>query len=135
MKNNLRSLARTAAFASALLIPASVVLAAGPDSADRAATLLARHGSVPVENAGPFVEIGTFRIQVAVKLGEPSAKLADGTWLYPGFRIKDGDTAGTLVVRFDQGRVSELSLVTPGVAAAMTARSALAGRVAAAGRR
>ena len=88
-------------------------------TADRAESLLAGRGSIPVEAAGPYVEVGTYRIQVAVKLGRPAARLPDGTWLYENF-VADGSNArGTLVVRFAQGRVSSLMLATPAVVAAL----------------
>lgn len=89
-------------------------------SADRAAELLATRGAIEFAAAGPYVETGTFRVQVRVKLGEPSQVLADGTWLYTGQAIENSRAAGTLVVRFDaRGRVTRLSLVTPAVARAM----------------
>ena len=118
MKNHLVSALRLSALAATLLVlPA---LASATDQpADPAATLLMVSGSVPVKNAGPFVEVGTYRIQVSVKLGQPSARLADGTWLYASHRIDDGDATGTLVVRFNRGRVSDLALVTNRSALAM----------------
>ena len=76
-------------------------------------------GRVVVKNVGPYVEAGTYRIQVAVKLGSPSDRLPDGTWLYRNFQVEAGDAAGTLVVQFTGGRVSELALVPPAVATAM----------------
>jgi hypothetical protein len=101
--------------ASALLLATTAALAA-----DRATELLAVHGSVPVKSAGRYVEVGTFQIQVGVKLGQPTVKLADGTWIYDNYQVDDSDAAGVLVVRFNRGRVSELSLVTPTIASAMT---------------
>ena len=105
------------------LLGASAALgAAAPSSADdSAAQLLAREGSVRVTSAGAFVAPGTFRVQVAAKLGRPDLTLADGTWLYHHRRIGESAAEGTLVVRFAAGRVSSLSLVTPAVVAALRA--------------
>ncbi len=121
MKTNLASLARTAALAAALL--ALPVLASAKDNAatDRAAEALAVQGSIPVSSAGPYVQAGTFRIQVIAKLGRPDTALSDGTLLYPNFTADGSDATGTLVVRFAAGRVSGLSLVTPAVATALSA--------------
>lgn len=74
-------------------------------------------GTMLVDAAGPYVEAGTFRIQVADKLGRPSAVLPDGTWLYQNFATEDGQMTGTLVVRFTKGRVTSLALATPEVVA------------------
>jgi hypothetical protein len=76
---------------------------------------------VPVQAAGAHVARGTFRIQVSTKLGRPDLELADGSWLYHGRTIAGSSARGTLVVRFAQGRVSELALVTPAVVAALRA--------------
>ena len=86
---------------------------------DRAAELLARQGSVALTAAGRHVEIGTYRVQVSAKLGRPDLTLADGTWLYHGRRVEGSDARGTLIVRFDAGRVSGLALGTPAVVAAL----------------
>lgn len=86
---------------------------------DQPKQLLAQRGTVLVAGAGPYVEIGTFQIQVAAKLGQPAVKLADGAWFYPHFHVENSDAAGTLLVRFYQGRVSWLALVTPDVALAL----------------
>lgn len=83
------------------------------------AQALARNGSIHVNSVGPYVESGTYRVQVAVKLGRPSYVLPDGTWLYQGYIINDSDASGTLVVRFQRGRVSELSLATPATVASL----------------
>ena len=119
MKTIAVSTLRTAALAAALLLLPAVASAKDSATADRAESLLAGRGSIPVEAAGPYVEVGTYRIQVAVKLGRPAARLPDGTWLYENF-VADGSNArGTLVVRFAQGRVSSLMLATPAVVAAL----------------
>lgn len=112
MKNPLRS-RLFAALLAIVALPASALSA--PDTA---AQLLARQGHVAVTNVGAFVEPGTFRIQVAAKLGQPDARLADGTWLYHRHRIADSSAEGTLVVRFLSGRVHSLTLATPAVVAA-----------------
>jgi len=121
---------RTVAIVASLLVLPAFASANNTAPADRAAELLALSGSVPVKNAGPYVETGTFRIQVATTLGRPGAVLADGTWLYPNREIADTDVKGTLVVKFDaKGQVSNLSLVTPAVATAMTAPLPAAGKI------
>lgn len=109
-------LIRVAALTALLALPAVATLAA-----DRAAELLARQGAVAVKNAGPYVEVGTFQVQVVAKLGQPSARLADGTWLFAHYEVEESNARGTLVVRFARGRVAELALVTPAIATAMTA--------------
>lgn len=104
---------------AATLAATAVSASPGQNSADSASTLLARDGRVVVSAAGPYVEVGTFRIQVAAKLGQPTDRLADGTWLYRNFEAERSSARGTLVVRFESGRVSGLTLVTPAVATAM----------------
>lgn len=108
------------AAATLALLPALAV-ATDPVSTDEAARVLATTGIVTVKNAGPYVERGTYRIQVSTTFGRPSLVLPDGTWLYRGRAIKDSDARGTLVVRFHDGRVSELALATPVVIAALQA--------------
>jgi len=120
MKTKLTTtLLRSAALATALLAIPTFAFANDSSSADRATQALALKGAVPVKNAGPFVHVGSLRIQVSAKLGQPSAKLPDGTWLYGRRAIEGSAAEGTLVVRFSQGRVSELALVTPAIATAM----------------
>ncbi len=116
---NIRTTARPLALAVTLLLAAASLSAAPAPAPDRAATLLATQGRIAVSEAGPFVAPGTFRVQVAAKLGRPDITLADGTWLYHGHTVAGSDARGTLVVRFDQGRVRDLALVTPAVVAAM----------------
>ncbi len=121
MKTNLVSALRLTALAATLTFVSASVSAKDLAPADRAEDLLALHGSVPVKQAGPYVEMGTYKIQVSAKLGSPSARLADGTWLYQHYQVEGGEAAGTLVVRFNpRGRVSGLTLVTPAVATAMS---------------
>lgn len=119
MKTTVIAIFRTAALASALLLAPALAAAKSKAAGDPAAELLATAGIVAVKAAGPYVEIGSFRIQVSAKLGQPSATLVDGTWLYRGFAVDESAATGTLVVRFNRGQVSELSLVTPTIATAM----------------
>lgn len=119
MKNILTSALRTSALAATLFALPALVPAKDHAPQDRAAQLLAATGSVTVASAGPYVQVGTFRVQVATALGKPTQVLDDGTWLYRNRGLEDSNAAGTLVVRFTQGRVSDLSFVTPAVAAAM----------------
>lgn len=119
MKTTLASSAlRLARLATFLLLP-SLACASNGTPHRRADEVLAREGRLPLQGAGPYVGVGTFLIQVAAKLGQPAARLPDGTWLYRNFQVGDTSTTGTLVIRFQKGRVSELSLVTPAVATAM----------------
>jgi hypothetical protein len=110
---------RAAALAAALFVIPSIVSAKENAPADQAAQLLASVGIVPVKAVGPYIEIGSYRIWVSSHLGRPSAVLANGTWLYRGFTADESVASGTLVVRFSQGRVSQLSLVSPAVETAM----------------
>jgi len=121
MNTNVTSVIRIAAIIATLTVAAAGVSAKSAASADRAAQMLAQRGAVSIKAAGPYVEIGTFRITAETKLGRPSVTLPDGTWLYRNFEIKDSDAHGTLVVRFTEGRVSNLSLVTRAVETAMLA--------------
>ncbi len=106
--------AGTAWVCSSLTLPAAP---ARPDPLDPLST----HGAVIVNAAGPYVERGTSRIQVLAKLGEPSARLKDGTWLYERYRAREATLKGTLVVRFRDGRVQHLALATPATVAALRA--------------
>lgn len=119
MNKSLVSTLRVAALSSTLfLIPVS---ASAKDSAaaDPTAQALDSIGVVPVKAAGPYVQIGSYRIHVRMRLGRPNAMLPDGTWLYNDISADNSAAKGTLVVRFDQGKVSQLSLVSPAVATAM----------------
>jgi hypothetical protein len=82
------------------------------DPKDRASEIMARDGYVAVSAVGQHVEIGTFRVQVAAKLGRPDVVLADGTWIYHRHRIVDSTASGSLVVQFNDGRVSALTLMS-----------------------
>jgi outer membrane protein assembly factor BamE (lipoprotein component of BamABCDE complex) len=99
------------------------LFASAASTRDTAADLLAQHGSIAVSSAGAHVSAGTFRVQVAAKLGRPDLVLPDGTWLYHGRNVPESSARGTLVVRFDQGRVSSLSLAGPTVVASLRAES------------
>jgi outer membrane protein assembly factor BamE (lipoprotein component of BamABCDE complex) len=63
---------------------------------------------------GDRVEVGASRLAVSLRLGSPSAVLADGTWLYYGYdaTIANGRSVEnrTLIVRFATQKVSALSL-------------------------
>lgn len=114
---------------ASLLLVAPLTASSSPAAPeDRAAQLLAQHGRIAVSDAGPHVSTGTFRIQVATKLGQPDLRLGDGTWIYHPRRVSGSTAQGSLVVQFDgQGRVSDLSLATPAVVAALRAAPEPAG--------
>ena len=112
---------RTVAVAATLFVTSTVFSAESTSVLDPAMERLATTGVIPVKTAGSYVEKGTFRIQVSTKLGRPTTVLPDGTWLYENRTIEESKARGTLVVRFNQGRVSELALVTRAVAMAMQA--------------
>jgi hypothetical protein len=112
---------RAAAFATALVLSSTIAPAKDAAPADSTARLLSSAGSVPVKAAGPYVQIGSYRIHVWARLGHPSAVTSDGTWFYRNFRADESAASGTLVVRFDRGQVSSLSLVTPAIETAMLA--------------
>lgn len=116
---SLRLLSVLAAVGCAAWLPAATAAHASAQAKDDAATLLRRDGIVHVKQAGPHVGIGTFRIQVAVKLGQPDARLGDDTWLFHDRRIEGSDARGTLIVRFANGRVQSLALATPAVVASL----------------
>jgi hypothetical protein len=124
---NIASL-RAGALAAALLLVPAAASASGTAPTDPAAQLIATAGVVQVKTAKPFralnsgaspVQVGTWRDHVTLTLGRPSEVLEDGTWLYRNFAVDESLARGTLVVRFDHGDVSELSLVSPKVEAAM----------------
>jgi len=105
---------RAAAFAAALLLAPAIASAN-----DTAAQQHAISGIVPVKAAGPYVQVGSYRIWVSSHLGKPSAVTSDGLWLYHGFFADETEDSGTLVVRFADGRVSQLTLVSSAVETAM----------------
>lgn len=107
-----------------IVLPAAAAIAAAvsaspADPADPAAHLLQRHGSIAVANVGEHIEAGSFRVHVSARLGRPDAVLPDGSWLYHRRRVAASAATGTLVVRFNTGRVSELRLAAPALAAAL----------------
>jgi hypothetical protein len=106
--------------ASTAFVLSSLSLFATPARAE-AKNPMTAHGSILVDAVGPYVERGTYRIQVLAKLGEPSARLKDGTWLYERFAVRDGTMKGTLVIRFRDGQVQHLALATPASVAALRA--------------
>ena len=119
---------RAAACGAALLLIPAIASARGTAPADSAAHLFATTGIVPVVAAKPYralspaassVQIGTWQTNVSLRLGRPSAVLDDGTWLYRNFTVDGSVARGTLVVQFAHGDVSQLSLVSPAVEAAM----------------
>jgi hypothetical protein len=120
MKNLVSPALRTGALAAALfLLPSAFA-----QNADPVVRQFATTGTVPVASAGPYVQVGTCRVQVSAKLGRPTTRLPDGTWLYDGFNAANGSAAGTLVVRFEAGRVRSLALATPAVVTALRSRPA-----------
>ena len=83
---------------------------------------------IRVQAAGDYVEHGTMRIQVATKLGWPDMVMADGAWVYRNRRVAGTETCGSLLVRFEKGRVSELALIASeakGGEKVVTARQAM----------
>lgn len=119
MKTFRSSLLRSAALATTLFVVPSFLAATETNGADRAAQLLSTTGRLPVHAAGPYVEVGTYQVQVAVKLGRASTVLPDGTWLYENFVSKNSAAKGTLVVHFVKGQVSQLYLAAPAIVAAL----------------
>lgn len=93
-----------------------------PLASDDATQLLRQRGAITIAKAGSHVEAGTFRVQVAAKLGRPDETLPDGTWLYHGRRVTGSEATGTLVIRFTAGRVQGLSLLSPQALAAWRAQ-------------
>lgn len=97
---------------TALALPCSQAQASLVSKPTDPAALLRAHGAIAVAQAGPYVHRGSYRIQVATKLGSPDAILPDGTWLYRSYAVPESSVDGTLVVRFANGRVSELVLAS-----------------------
>ena len=113
---------KTLLSSSCLVAALCLLPAAFAKNSDAAPHLLAANRALVVTSVGPYVGLGTCRIQVSAKLGRPAAILPDGTWLYDHFAANRGDIEGTLVVRFANGRVHSLSLAGPAVIAALRAR-------------
>jgi hypothetical protein len=122
MNTTTRQILRTAALAALLAVSSTFSLqAAAPSASDSALNALTLTGSVDVKAAGPYVEVGSYRIWVSSHLGKPSLALADGTWLYNEFAATGSGANGTLLVRFNHGQVSEMKLVSPAVVAVLKA--------------
>jgi len=135
MKSILASVPRAAAVASALLLVSITASGKNTAPADSATRLLATSGVVPVEAAWPYcantltttpVLVGSSRSRVSLTLGRPSEVLADGTWLYRNYSVNESAASGSLVVRFEHGRVAELLLVSPKVETSMLKAPAIA---------
>jgi hypothetical protein len=128
MNSNTQSVLRSGLIALSLIL-ASVSYATVPESAssDHAAVKLNLYGSVPIDSVGPNVRIGASKADAALTLGYPSRVLSDGRWIiFRDFWVDHSTAHGSLVVRFEGGKVSELMIVTPakGVALCrMTERS------------
>jgi hypothetical protein len=95
-------------------------------STDIVEQALATTGWLPVKSVGPYVEIGSYRIWVSTHLGKPASILPDGTWVYHGFKTEESNAEGALLVRFKQGRVNDLRLVSAAVLTALSTRPAKA---------
>ena len=123
MKSSINRTLSAAALAVALLALSALAptpaLAAGSTPGDPVAQAMNLTGSLPVKAASPYLEMGSYRIWVSSHLGKPTHVLADGTWIYERFTVEDSNVGGSLVVRFQQGQVSELRLVSPAVLTAM----------------
>jgi hypothetical protein len=134
MNTNTQSVLRTGLIALSLAL-ASVshasVQAAAPG--DPAAAKLALHGSVAVDSVSN-VAIGASKADVSRTIGSPSRLLADGRWImFRDFWVDHSAAHGSLVIGFTDGKVSDLSIVTPneGVALCrMTADSVSVGLIA-----
>ena len=107
---NFSSRSFLATLLAALAFPFALNAAPSTNSAE---SLLQTNGSVRVSSVGPHVTPGAYQIQVSTKLGRPDARLPDGSWLYYNRRVESTDAEGTLVIRFTQGRVSDLLLASP----------------------
>ena len=125
MHASIARIARVAAMLAALsaLKLAAAAKDAGSGNADIVAVTLQSTGWLPVKAAGPYVQLGSYRIWVSSHLGKPAKVLPDGTWVYQGFKPEDSDAEGALLVSFKQGQVSDLRLVTPAVLTALLTRA------------
>jgi hypothetical protein len=103
---------------SALILPA------------RAAASFPAFGEIPLRGVaakvnanGNNVTVDTERVMVALRLGSPNAVTADGAWLYYHYVARQGAHAAgqpaTLVIRFRDGRVSQLTLADAATVAAL----------------
>ena len=108
-----------------LLLLSSIAAALSPavQAADLSPSTIgqfAAHGEIAVREAGPYVEVGSYRIWVSSHLGRPASVLPDGTWLYRNFRIDGSQAGGTLAVSFQGGRVATLKLLSDARVAELT---------------
>jgi hypothetical protein len=88
--------------------------ASAAHSGDSAAQQMDLTGSVAVESVGPQVKIGSSPKDVSRSLGNPSRVLADGRQIYfRDFWVDHSAAHGSLLVRYSEGEVSELRVVTP----------------------
>jgi hypothetical protein len=117
MNTNIANLLRASVIAAAL----SLITVSASASTDTLAKGMSATGYLSVKAAGPYVEVGSYRIWVSSHLGSPSAVLPNGDWSYRGFSVDGSSANGTLVVSFANGRVSQLRLVTPEYLAALRA--------------
>ena len=64
---------------------------------------------------GDEVTAGTSRVYVRLRLGDPSAVLADGSWVYSNYVMRtsarDTGRPASLLVRFGSERVARLALI------------------------
>jgi len=106
-----------------ILAPAAVSAVQAADSDVKLTRQLDLQGEIPVREAGPYVQVGSYRIWVSSHLGRPAVILPDGTWLYRGYQVDDSEVRGTLAVSFQNGQVSSLKLLSSArVAALMSAK-------------
>ena len=110
-------------------------LTAAQSTKDPVTDLVARTGELAVQSVGPYVERGTYQVQVHAKLGRPTAILPDGRWLYGTYRADGSSAAGCLVLRFENGRVKDLHLIAPALAAALRRGTPAGAHYASGGRR
>lgn len=72
---------------------------------------------------GDKVTPGTHRVHVGLRLGQPNFVQADGSWMYSNYVLQLGNALviqpATLVVRFKDNHVSQLSLVDETTALAL----------------
>jgi len=110
----------------ALAAFAAAILTASAASSHPAPTF----GELPVPQVaarvaanGDHVAAGTTRVFVSLRLGAPNHVLPDGTWLYSNYVMRlSADDAGrpaTLVVRFRDNRVTQLTLADSAAVLAM----------------
>ena len=127
----------------ALSFAARIDAAAESETVSRSAGEIILHTvTAPNRVNGDAVNPGTSRIMVSMRLGRPTAVLADGTWLYQGYRARmtrrdadhtDADAnpefvgTGTLIVRFVSQKVASLSIADEPTIAALRQKTQDAG--------